>query len=195
MPSVHSKILAVAITIALLLQSVNLFEDVDDDLIQESETEHKSIDVDKPPSVATLPPKDIYSEIYNTVWFKHHTGVCEDLFDYIHAGIAFDITEARNTRFKYSDEDNYARRRRPCKISTQNRVIHFLHTMRTGGIVWDNARDNNWNIASVSEDFHHVSEICSASRPHRIFSAPDQLQPSPEIFVVDTLKQCQLVWY
>ena len=58
--------------------------------------------------------------------------------------------------FKYTPDENYNRKRRPCKISTINRILHFIHTMRTGDIVWDAAKDNHWNSHSVSQDFCHV---------------------------------------
>lgn len=108
------------------------------------------------PSVSRLPPKDRHAEIYNTMWFKPYCGVHEPLYDYICDGMSFDITEARNVRFEYTAEDNYFRRRRPCKISNKNRIISFLHNMRTGKILSDAALDHNWNKASVSDDFFHV---------------------------------------
>ena len=156
MPAVHSKMLIIAFTVALLLHCASQFSDVDlDDEFKaiESELVQQQLQWD---SIADIPAKDVYNDIYNTVWFKHHTGVCEGLFDIIYDGIGFDITEARNIYFEYSARDNYYRRRRPCKISTHNRIIHFLHTMRTGNIVWDAAHENNWNIASCSMDFFHV---------------------------------------
>ena len=108
------------------------------------------------PSIRTLPPKDKYNEIYNTLWFKPYCGVHEPLFDYICDGVIVDITEARNVRFKYDAEYNYTRRRRPCKISVHNRIISFLHNMRTGKILRTAALDHNWNKTSVSDDFFHV---------------------------------------
>ena len=51
------------------------------------------------PSVSQLPPKDKHSEIYDTVWFKPSTGVCELLHDFTFDGFACDVTKARNVRF------------------------------------------------------------------------------------------------
>ena len=74
----------------------------------------------EPSAIGKLPAKDVFSEIYDSMWYKHHAGAGENAFDYIHAVIRFDITETRNIHFKYSDEDNYHRKQRPCKITTQN---------------------------------------------------------------------------
>ena len=153
MPCVHSKMLMIAIAVVLLFNMIN---DRDDDLGDSmtrfgSDTEQSANSL-----VRALPPKDVYGDIRNTVWFKHYTGISEDIFNYVVDEIGFDITEARNIDFKYGALENYYRKRRPCKISVPNRIIHFLHTMRTGNICWDASHDNNWNIASVSEDFYHV---------------------------------------
>ena len=156
MPTVHSKILLVLAAVVVLIQSLNQSTQILD-AIQSGETADDILDsFNVPPSIGTLPPKDIYGEIHNTVWFKHHTGLTEDIFDYICDKLSFNITEARNVDFKYDAATNYYRKRRPCKISTVNRIIHFLHTMRTGDILWNASKDNNWNTCSVSKDFCHV---------------------------------------
>ena len=71
-------------------------------------------------------------------------------------GMKDPIREPRNIYFEYTDEQNRNRRRRPCKISDENRFIEFLHTMNENGRVWTSATINGWNISSVSRDFIHV---------------------------------------
>lgn len=107
-------------------------------------------------AIGDIAARDIYSEIYGTPFFKHYTGVHENLFDYICIRLEPAIFEARNYNLRNDFEENKGRKRRPCKISNKNRIINFLHGMRTGEIVWDAARNHGWNIMSASQDFFHV---------------------------------------
>ena len=151
MPSVLSKIL-IAFTVALILQTVAIGADFDEQILAGLNVSESDI-LD---CIARKPPKDLYSELYGSVYFKHHTGICMPLFDYINDELAFDVSEARNVHFQFNDTDNYYRKRRRCKISVSNRIMCFLHTMKEGDAVWEAAKDNNWNITSVSLDFFHV---------------------------------------
>ena len=94
--------------------------------------------------------------IHNTVFFKHYTGINEDLFDYIYNRLNERLYEARNIYFKYGCEFNKTRNRRACKINNRNRIINFLHQMRTCDIIWNIAFEYGWDITSASVDFFHV---------------------------------------
>ena len=81
MPTVHSKMLILLLSVLLLLQSTNQNDDVSD-LIHSGYhlTEAECIlDSIKPPYISTLPPKNVYSEIYNTAFFKHYSGLSQDI--------------------------------------------------------------------------------------------------------------------
>ena len=157
MPSVHSKVLRLLIAVVLLLQCINQEAEVDDHLYSVIGSESITDIVEEPAvPISDLPATDVCKDIHHTPFFKHYKGLNEDVFDYIVDNLSFNVTEARNVDFKFDPETNYLRRRRPCKISTVNRIVHFLHTMRTGDIVWDAAKDNQWNSCSASKDFCHV---------------------------------------
>ena len=79
------------------------------------------------------------------------------MYDYIYENLEELIEEPRNIDFECSDEENKRRRRTRCKMSTKNRIIHFLHTMAAAPNVFDEAAMNAWNISSVSKDFRWVS--------------------------------------
>lgn len=100
--------------------------------------------------------RDKYNEISGTPFFPHYTGVSEDIFDAVFDRMDDRMYEPRNIHFEYSRLQNQARKRRSCKISNQNRLIHFLHQMRTGEILWDAALDHGWNYNSSYLDFYHV---------------------------------------
>ena len=55
--------------------NLNLSADVDD-LIYDAMDAQSLLDDERSSA------KDVYSEIYDTVWFKHHTSVCENFLDY-----------------------------------------------------------------------------------------------------------------
>ena len=107
-------------------------------------------------AIGVVPARDVYSEIYGTVYFKHYTGITEELFDYICGHLEEEIYEARNYNLNLDLLFNKSRNRRSCKISNKNRIINWLHQMRTGQIIWDAAREHGWNIYSASQDFLHV---------------------------------------
>lgn len=107
-------------------------------------------------AIGDVPARDIYSEIYGTVYFKHYTGITEQLFDFICSRLEEEISEARNYNLRLDLLFNKTRRRRKCKISNKNRIINWLHQMRTGQIIWDAAQEHGWNIYSASQDFFHV---------------------------------------
>ena len=138
----------IALLISIFLDDYNVIDYNDEDDDDDNNMQYRLI--------ANVQPNDIYNKIYGTVWFKHYTGINQALFDYIIGEIGFDVTEARNIHFAYSDHDNYFRKRRKCKITVRNRIINFLHQMRTGEIVHDIAYENGWNASSVSADFFHV---------------------------------------
>ena len=110
----------------------------------------------QPQSIRNTAAKDVYGDIYNTVWFKHYTGVKETVFDYIKNGLFERIYDARNIYGHFTAAQNAARVQRACKIDNNNRIINFLRQMRTGQIIWDAAHENGWNIKSASFDFYHV---------------------------------------
>eukprot|EP01083_Nonionella_stella_P081523 224616_1 len=98
---------------------------------------------------------DMYGELTNTIFFKHYTGIYDDLFRYIHNRIKNRLFEARNIQFEYEPDANRLRQRRRCKLTQANRLMNFLHQMKSGQIIWDAAREHGWNIASASNDFFH----------------------------------------
>ena len=92
-------------------------------------------------------PGNLYSEIHIASYFKHYTGINEDLLNFICSQVEAEIYEAR----KY----NLIKKRRRCKTSNKNRTFNFLHQMRTGEMTWD-ACNHGWNTTSTSQDFFHV---------------------------------------
>ena len=102
-------------------------------------------------------PRDMFGDIHGTVWFRHYCGISESCFAHIYRGIGIAIYEARNIYFLYDPVSNAARRRRACKISNRNRIIQWLHQMRTGQIIWNAAFEHGWNVHSASVDFFHVT--------------------------------------
>ena len=100
--------------------------------------------------------RDVKGDIYGTAFFEPWVGMPTGLYDWLWKGMREPIREPRNIYFEYTDAENKRRRRRPCKISDENRFIEFLHTMNENGRVWTSASCNGWNISSVSRDFIHV---------------------------------------
>ena len=103
-------------------------------------------------------PGDIHSEIYGYPWFKHETGVCEELFDIMMARMDERISEARNIYGKYTEEENKQRKKRSCNITNENGFICFLQQMRSGKLIWNSAFEHKWNKSSVNVGFFHVLE-------------------------------------
>ena len=85
MPSVHSKVLRLLIAVVLLLQCINQDAEVDDHLYSVIGSESITDIVEEPP----LPAKDVYKDMHNTPFFKHYTGLTEDVFDYILDNLSF----------------------------------------------------------------------------------------------------------
>ena len=106
-------------------------------------------------SIGVRPARDVHSDLYGTPFFKHYTGVDENIFDFISFRLLYRLDEPRNIDFAFTRAQNMCRRRRPCKLDHNNRLMHFLHTVRTGQIVWDSALEYEWNIYSVSMDLFH----------------------------------------
>ena len=106
MPSVHSNILMICFTIALFVQSVNQKTQIDDQIYQTVKAESAASEY-KPPPIITLPPKYVCSEIHDTVFLKHYTGLDESIFGYICDELAFNVTEAQSVDFKHDPVSNY----------------------------------------------------------------------------------------
>eukprot|EP01083_Nonionella_stella_P063579 165213_1 len=126
--------------------------------LDDDEEDYDMVEQRTPPpqGIGKVPPRDIYSEIYGTVWMKHHTGVNERLFDYIDHHLNERLYEPRNNDGEYDAWYNkYVRRRRACKISNRNRIINFLHQMRSGEILWDSSLEHQWCLYSCGVDFFH----------------------------------------
>eukprot|EP01084_Bolivina_argentea_P252038 422954_1 len=106
-------------------------------------------------AIGDRPAVDVFSDIYGTVFFKHETGMREDLFDYIFDRMDDRLSTPRDIYFENSEAENNARKKQPCKLSNANRLICFFRQMRKGKLVWCAAYDHGWNICSVSMDFFH----------------------------------------
>ena len=100
--------------------------------------------------------RDVYGDLSGTAYFKHWCGLSPQLFEYIAHHINYELSTPRNIYFRYSEEENRGRIRRRCKITNNNRLINFLHTMNENSKIWDQAATHGWNISSVSQDFKHV---------------------------------------
>ena len=103
--------------------------------------------------IGNVAARDIYNDIINTGFFYSWANCPRAMFDYIRNGMAERLSQPRNIDFLYTDAQNALRRRRPCKVSLDNRVLHLLHTFGEGNKVWKAAAQNGWNISSVSKDF------------------------------------------
>ena len=139
-------ILIAAVTVVTIIVNTNFL--FDDDI--------EIIDGRRSQSIGGMPAKDKYTEIYGTAFFKHWTGLSERLYDMIERRLHDRLYEARNIHFEFDPVTNAARKRRACKISNRNRILNFLHQMRTGEIIWNAAFEHGWNIYRASVDFFHV---------------------------------------
>ena len=82
--------------------------------------------------IGSTPAKDKYAEIRGTPFWRHYCGLSEPVFDAIYERLKDRIMEPRNIEFQYTRAQNVLRRRRPSKINVRNRLLNFLHQMKTG---------------------------------------------------------------
>eukprot|EP01083_Nonionella_stella_P039453 107295_1 len=106
--------------------------------------------------IGKMPPVDMEATLKGSIFMRQHVNCNETMLDYIVSNLSPQIANPRNINFKYTWDENAARRQSPSKISLINRIIHFMHTMSEKTKVWDNARQNGWNPSSSSRDFKHV---------------------------------------
>ena len=92
MPAIHSKILATAISVAVLLQCILLLSDLDD--AQPDEIEEWL------PFIMNVHLRKVFNDVYSTVWFKHHAWVNEKTFDMNVDATAFNNAEASKLCFE-----------------------------------------------------------------------------------------------
>ena len=78
----------ISVVVALLAW---LYFDADEDEQFMFVDDHRS----RSQAIGIVPAKDKYAEIYGTVYFKHYTGITEELFDYICSRLENEISEAR----------------------------------------------------------------------------------------------------
>eukprot|EP01084_Bolivina_argentea_P191600 329110_1 len=155
MPLEHQQQMLCAFIVALIVYLIISFDyyDESDNLVHETDANNSQ----ESQSIGNLPAVNVYSSIFNTVFFKHYTGIHEDLYVYIKHRMDKRISSARNVSFKYTQYFNQMfGRSRKCKLDNDNRLVCFLHQFRTGELVWNAAFHHGWNITSISLDFFHI---------------------------------------
>ena len=99
----------------------HLYDVIFDD---DEKDEYECIQNDNPfahMAIGDVPARDVFGDISNTAYFYHWANMPPAMFDYIRNRMREPLSQARNIHFIYSDEENSLRKRRPCKISIDNR--------------------------------------------------------------------------
>ena len=107
--------------------------------------------------IGKLAPKDVYTEIAGSAFFKRLTGIDEPIFDYIVNQLRVPLSKPKNIYFEYTDAENDTRIRRKCKLSVENRLLAFLFRMKDKTTLWHNAFHFGWNVGSLSKDFQWIA--------------------------------------
>ncbi len=63
-------------------------------------------------AIGNIPAINVHYSIYNSVFFKHYTGVHENLYDYLFNRLNQRLYEARNVTFKFDEIFNKTRKKK-----------------------------------------------------------------------------------